>query len=128
MTALSQGDALLALALLGALVQFALALRLYEPPPPEDGDEPPTPLLEATLFGVAFGLGYAVVGFALSALGDVGPPYGDLGVFLVAVVGLYSAYATHVGRVGAAETRATRAMGLVTGITIAAAALVVLLL
>lgn len=126
MTAVSQSSVLLALAVLGAIAQFAIGLRLYEPPDEYGDSESST--LEAAVFFVVFLLLYAAIGYGLAALEDVAPPLGRILVLVVGAVGVYSVYSTAFGGRGEERSAAVRAMGAVTGAVVAASSGAVLVL
>lgn len=117
---------IVAVALLGALGQFVIGLRLYEPP--AEYSDAGSSLLEATIFFVAFLLLYAAAGVGLAALVEIARPFGRLLVLLAGAVGLYSVSRVVFGDRDAVRTDATAAMGATTGLVVALLAGTVLLL
>ena len=86
--------AITAISLAGAGGQAIVTMRWYEPPE-IDGREP-NPIFEAGLFFVAFAVIFALMGYALSAVAGLAPPYTSVGLLVLVPVGLYLAYTTYM--------------------------------
>lgn len=117
-------EAVLAVALLGAIGQAAVAARWYEPPKIDERN--PNPLFEAGVFFVLYGLAFVLLGSVLSYLVGVVPPYGGLATLLLVPIGFYAAYAGVDGRLDDSADRATNLMRGVFGAVLGAYPLVLL--
>lgn len=112
-TALEAG-AIAVLTFVGAGGVAAVTLLEYQPPPREDGSEPPEPVFEAALFFVLGTVGFSVVGSLLAFVAKQAPPYGRLATVALTPICLYSAYASYEGRPGWRRSRASELMAAVT--------------
>lgn len=118
MAAVTQTTVILLVTVIGALGQAAITARWYEPPAEEGRD--PSPLFEAALFFVMFGVIFGLAGALLAFVEGLAPPYTRIGILLLSPVGIYSSYATYTGRMGTTHDRATKLMGVLGGAVIGA--------
>ncbi|MCU4743763.1 hypothetical protein OB955_16180 [Halobacteria archaeon AArc-m2/3/4] len=108
---------ILGVSVAGAIGQAIVTVRWYEPPKIDDRE--PNPLFEAVLFFVAFGAVFMLMGYMLSRVATLAPPYTSFGLLVFVPVGLYLAYATATGRLETSEDRATTLMQAVAAVVVA---------
>lgn len=103
--------AIVAISFFGAVAQAAVTVRWYEPP--SRNGETPTPILEAGIFFVVFGIVFVLLGFVLSVVDGLVPPYGSIVLLLVTPVGFWLAYSAYAGQLATMNDDAERFMGAV---------------
>ena len=112
-------------AVVGGLIQGALTLRWYQPPP--RNGEIPTPIFEAVLYTVIFSLMFAGYGWLLLWLRDLFPPYTGFLLLFISLIGGALLYAQLSGRLGSDHGMIERALAVVTNGVIALFPLIALL-
>lgn len=119
MAEVSHATVIVFLSMAGAVAQAVVTFLRYEPPA-RDGDHDPVPLLEASFFALVFGIVFVVVGFVLSAVSTLAPPYSQLALLVLTPIGFYIAYAAKTDRISTHHDRATillwGVVGLVVGV------------
>lgn len=106
MAEVSHATVIVFLSMGGAVAQAVVTFLQYEPPARDD-DHDPVPLLEASLFALVFGIVFVVVGFVLSAVSTLAPPYSQLALLVLTPIGFYVAYAAKTDRISTHHDRAT---------------------
>ena len=101
---------IIAISIIGGLVQALVAMRWYEP----NVENPPnTPLMEAGLFFVVFTALFIVIGWAFSHIAAAVPPYSGYALLIVTPIGLLVALASAIWGGKAKLDEATRYLGAV---------------
>ena len=126
MVELTPTHGIAAVSLFGAACQAIVTIRWYEPPKIDDRE--PNPAFEAGIFFLLFGLVFVLVGFVLSAVAALVPPYSQFVSLVLVPVGGFAVYAALTGRLDAHATAAQARMGGVFGLVVAVYPVVFLVL